>query len=71
MNPVGENLTIIEIEINGKTCRGLVDSGCNKSLVSRKLCKGNDINTIVKSFNGDSVKCWRKEVVNMKIGRNN
>src|SRR5678815_4887194 len=67
MNPAVENLAIIMVEINGKLCRGFVDSGCNKSLVCDNLCDGNKDNSIVKTFNGDIVKCQGKEVVNMKI----
>ena len=48
---------MIDIQVNGKRARGLIDTGCSHTIIRSDLAVGFKGPSKVKTFNGQVIQC--------------
>ena len=64
------NLPCVEVDLNGMEVNALVDTGCSRSIVSRKVCEGMTFSPVrerVVTMSGDDVLCLDAVVLNVSV----
>ena len=66
-NVKAHSLPIIYLKVNDCSVRGLIDSGCTRTIVHSRLVVGCEGETFVSAFDGRQVKCKGHTVVQVVI----
>ena len=62
------DVPVIEVEVNSNKVRALVDTGCTSSMVTHRVARATQGESVMVAFDGRKVKCKGTATVSVNVG---